>query len=68
MRCRWPAICWCKAIEEWRSQPRWNLRLAQVLLNDTRWLEDRPEAMAAAARMGMDAAESGEALSEPRRS
>jgi hypothetical protein len=26
------------SLEEWRSLPQWNPRLAKVLLNDTRWL------------------------------
>jgi hypothetical protein len=30
-------------LEEWRSLPRWNPRLAEALLNDTRWLGAAPE-------------------------
>jgi len=44
--------------EEWRSLPQWNPKLAEALLNDTRWLGSMREAMAAAADMGMDLAES----------
>ena len=29
------------SLEEWRSLPRWNPRLAEALLNDTRWLGER---------------------------
>jgi hypothetical protein len=47
------------SLEEWRSLPRWNPRLAEALLNDTRWLGEMPEAMAAPAGMGTGPAESG---------
>jgi len=46
------------SLQEWSSLPRWNPRLAKALLNDTRWLGSRPEAMAAAVHRGMDLAES----------
>lgn len=35
------------SLEEWRSLPQWNPRLAQALLNDTRWLGESPESHAA---------------------
>lgn len=37
------------SLEEWRSLPQWNPRLAQALRNDTRWLGERPESVAALA-------------------
>jgi hypothetical protein len=45
------------SLEEWRSLPQWNPKLAEALLNDTRWLGERPGAMAAAARSGMASAD-----------
>ena len=48
VRCRWPAICWIAAIEEWRSQAQGNPRLADAVCHDTRWLAERPEILAAA--------------------
>ena len=29
--------------EAWRSLPRWNPRLAEALLNDTRWRGEMPD-------------------------
>jgi predicted nucleotidyltransferase len=34
------------SLEEWRSLPQWNPKLAEALLNDTRWLGGTPDAMA----------------------
>jgi len=34
------------SLEEWRSLPQWNPKLAEALLNDTRWLGEMPAAMA----------------------
>jgi len=34
------------SLKEWRSLPQWNPRLADALLNDTRWLGGTPETMA----------------------
>jgi hypothetical protein len=34
------------SLEEWRSLPQWNPKLAKALLNDTRWLGEMPAAMA----------------------
>ena len=34
------------SLEEWRSLPKWNPKLAEALLNDTRWLGEMPAAMA----------------------
>ncbi|WP_254956593.1 MULTISPECIES: nucleotidyltransferase domain-containing protein [unclassified Cyanobium] len=31
------------SLEEWRNLPRWNLKLAEALLRDTRWLGGIPE-------------------------
>ena len=31
------------SLEEWRNLPRWNLKLAEALLRDTRWLGGMPE-------------------------
>jgi hypothetical protein len=31
------------SLEEWRSLPQWNPKLAQALLNDTRWLWEMPD-------------------------
>ena len=31
------------SLEEWRSLPQWNPRLAKALRNDTRWLGESPE-------------------------
>lgn len=44
--CRWPAIYWCIAIEEWCSLPRWNPKLGEALLTDTRRLGEMPGSMA----------------------
>jgi hypothetical protein len=30
------------SLEEWRSLPQWNPKLAEALLNDTRWLGEMP--------------------------
>lgn len=37
------------SLEEWRSLPQWNPRLAEALRCDTRWLGERPESVAALA-------------------
>ncbi|MEB3331742.1 MAG: nucleotidyltransferase domain-containing protein [Synechococcaceae cyanobacterium] len=34
------------SLEEWRSLPQWNPRLAKALLNDTRWLGESPKSSA----------------------
>ena len=34
------------SLEEWRSLPQWNPKLAEALLNDTRWLGEMPAALA----------------------
>jgi hypothetical protein len=34
------------SLEEWRSLPQWNPKLAKALLNDTRWLGEMPAALA----------------------
>ena len=31
------------SLEEWHNLPRWNLKLAEALLRDTRWLGGMPE-------------------------
>jgi hypothetical protein len=62
--CRWdtsglPLACdlLVYSLEEWRSLPEWNAKLAEALHQDTRWLGERPGAMAAAARSGMASAD-----------
>jgi hypothetical protein len=37
------------SLQEWRSLPQWNPKLAEALLSDTRWLGERPESVAAIA-------------------
>jgi hypothetical protein len=34
------------SLKEWRSLPQWNPKLAEALLNDTRWLGEMPAAIA----------------------
>jgi hypothetical protein len=31
------------SLEEWRSLPQWNPKLAEALLQDTRWLREMPD-------------------------